>query len=678
MFGEAATNSIPSQTRAEIIIVNGNNQSIRSGNSFTSPLIVKKISENDTAITASSIEFLLISSPENTADSLVRYTVKTDSLGFASLKIPVLHTPGKYEYLVTCPEIKDCSPKYFIINVRRKNWVVILLIGLFGGLGLFLLGMSMMSEGLQNSAGNRMRNILQKLTRNRFLGLGFGTIVTMVIQSSSATNVMLVSFVNSKLMRFKQTISIMLGAAIGTTITAQIIAFKLTDYSLLFVILGLIIKYISKRNQSKEIGKTILGFGILFYGMYIMSESVFPLKTYDPFIQIILQLEAPVIGIIIGAILTALIQSSSAFIGILIVLSMQGLLTISAAVPLIIGANVGTAITTVLASLNGSRESKQVALAHTLMKIIAALIAIFFIPTLIKTITSFPPENSNLINFEETNNIINPRQIANTHTIFNIGLCLLFLPITNNFSRFISWMLPIKDETIPPFTLKYIHESLLATPVMALNAAREELVRMMRKATNMTENIIQPFLVKDSEVLKEIQNEEAEINFLRDKIVEFLIKATQNDIPPNSTEEAFIMMNAVKEYEQIADILSTQLKEKAKSWCENNYEFSEEGRNELIKYHKHTIAILQEAIKVYENFDLKEAEILKRQYKAYRDEYFELERQHYDRLKENIQDSIASSRTHLEIITLLRVVSSHATNTSRILLYRTSGNKHIN
>ena len=678
LFGEAVSDSIPSQKRVEITIVTKNNQSVRSGNSLASPLTVKINSENDTVETIYTVEFLLISSPENTADSIFRNRIKTDSLGFALLKIPVLHTPGKYEYLVTCPGFRDCSPKSFIINVQRRNWVTILLIGLFGGLGLFLLGMNMMSEGLQNSAGNRMRNILQKLTHNRFLGLGLGAIITIIIQSSSATNVMLVSFVNSKLMRFKQTISIMLGAAIGTTITAQIIAFKLTDYALLFVIFGLIIKFISKRNRSKEIGKTILGFGILFYGMYIMSESVSPLRTYDPFIQIILQLEAPVIGIIIGALLTALIQSSSAFIGILIVLSMQGLLTISAAIPLIIGANVGTAITTILASLNGSHESKQVALAHTLMKILAAMIAVFFIPTLIKIITSFPPENSNMIHYGEVINIINPRQIANAHTIFNIGLCLVFLPITNSFGKLITWILPIKDKPVSPFTLRFIHESLLAAPVMALSAAREELVRMMKKATYMAENIIQAFLVKDSEVLLDIQNKETEINYLRDNIVEFLIKATQNDIPIESTEEAFIMMNAVKEYEQIADILSTQLKEKAKSWCESDHEFSEEGRKELIKYHQHTMAILKESIKVYDDFNLKKAKNLKDQYNAYRDEYFELERQHYDRLRENIQSSIVSSKTHLEIITLFRVISSHATNTSRILLYRTSGNNKKN
>ena len=213
---------------------------------------------------------------------------------------------------------------------------------------------------------------------------------------------------------------------------------------------------------------------------------------------------------------------------------------------------------------------------------------------------------------------------------------------------------------------------------MALSAAREELVRMMKKATYMAENIIQAFLVKDSEVLLDIQNKETEINYLRDNIVEFLIKATQNDIPIESTEEAFIMMNAVKEYEQIADILSTQLKEKAKSWCESDHEFSEEGRKELIKYHQHTMAILKESIKVYDDFNLKKAKNLKDQYNAYRDEYFELERQHYDRLRENIQSSIVSSKTHLEIITLFRVISSHATNTSRILLYRTSGNNKKN
>ncbi len=656
-------------TEYTIEIVSGNNQHTRSGNPFNYPLKVRIYDSINQPAVNFPIHFLLLNqSGTEVPDFKIKDPVYTDSMGMAAVHIDRIKESGDYEILVTCSEKAHCNPQLFELHVRRANWVFILIIGLSGGLALFLFGMSMMSEGMQNSAGNRMRSILSKLTHNRFVALGLGALVTMVIQSSSATNVMLISFVNSKLMRFRQTIGVMLGAAIGTTITAQIIAFKLTDYALLFVATGLAIQYMGHKQGVKEIGKAILGFGILFYGMYVMSESMHPLRTYDPFLQIIVHLQNPAIGILIGALLTALIQSSSAFIGILIILSMQGLLTLNAAIPLLIGANVGTSVTAILASLNGSREAKQVALAHTLFKITGAVIFVFFIPSFIRLI--------HLITYESTTTGINqvqliasPRQIANAHTIYNIVLCSLFIPITNTYSRFINWIYPTRFEEEEPFKVRYLDNNLLKTPVLAINVARLELVRMIKKVYYMTEKIIRPFLDKKSEILHEIEYTENEINFLRDRIVDYLIKITQNNLAADITQEAFMMMNAVREFEQIADINSHQLMEKAYSWCNNPYQFSQEGKNEIIHYHEHTLNIIIQSLKVFEDFDLKTAKRLRLQYNQYREEYFELEQQHYDRLKDKVESTISSSKTHLEIITLLRVISSHAMNTSRIIIF---------
>lgn len=657
-------------------IISGSKQYTREGTPFTIPLKVKLTDRNQQPLIGISIEFKLVDpsghGPRVELDKMMTFS---DSLGIASVRVTKAKAAGQYQIMAACPDLVGCPSQFFVLNVRRSNWVSLLIVGLLGGLGFFLLGMNMMSEGLQNAAGNRMRVILSKLTYNRFAALGLGALVTVIVQSSSATTAMLVSFVNSKLMKFRQTIGVVFGAAIGTTITVQIIAFNVSEYALIFIAIGLVLEWLQKKQQVKEIGKTILGFGMLFYGMYIMSESMAPLRTYDPFINVILQLEHPAIGIIIGALLTALIQSSSAFIGILIILSMQGLLTLGIAIPLLIGANLGTSITAIIASLNGSREGKQVAIAHTIYKLVGAGIIVFFIPSFTRLVLSITHDSALSI-YRGSEFIAQPRQIANAHTIYNIVLCLLFLPFTNSFARFVSWLFPLRaEEKEKLLRLRFIDEGLLVAPSLALNAARLELLRMMGKVHLMTEKIILPFTDKNQKIFTGIDTAEKEINYLRDQINDYLIKISQNNVAPESAEEAFNMMNAVREFEQIADIVSRPLRDKAESWCQSNYEFSDQGKSELILYHQHTLGIMVQAIRVYENPSLEEAKKLKLSYDKNREEFFELERLHYDRLRENIESTVLSSKTHLEVITLLKVISSHATNTSRILIYRTSHRK---
>jgi len=258
-----------------------------------------------------------------------------------------------------------------------------LIMTLLGGLSLFLYGMGKMSDGMKKAAGNRMRKILSALTNNRVIGLTVGAFVTMIIQSSSATTVMLVSFVQAELMTFVQSLGVILGADIGTTVTAQLIAFKLTDYALLMIAVGFGLTMFAKNESQKHIGEAILGFGILFFGMKLMSDAMRPLRSYQPFIDVLRGLENPIFGLLAGTIFTALIQSSSAFAGIIIVLAQQGVLTLEAGIPLIFGANIGTCITAGLASIGTTRNAKRVALAHVIFKIAGVLLFVFGFPILL-------------------------------------------------------------------------------------------------------------------------------------------------------------------------------------------------------------------------------------------------------------------------------------------------------
>jgi phosphate:Na+ symporter len=237
-------------------------------------------------------------------------------------------------------------------------------LGCIGGLAIFLYGMDILRKGMQAAAGNKMRIIIAKFTQNRFLGLIAGIVVTLLVQSSSATSVMLVGFVEAGLMSFVQTLGMLLGAGIGTTITAQLIALKITDYALLIVALGFGFIIFSKKVKINNIGKAILGFGLLFFGMYLMSESMYPLRSYQAFLDLLVTLENPLVGIFVGFAFTALIQSSAAFIGILITIASQGFLSIEACIPSV-GTNLGTGVTAILASLKLGPRAQRVAFAHS-------------------------------------------------------------------------------------------------------------------------------------------------------------------------------------------------------------------------------------------------------------------------------------------------------------------------
>jgi phosphate:Na+ symporter len=610
-----------------------------------------------------------ISSPSEERNfSICDTLIYTDSLGLAEAYIILGSKEGMYEISAQLLDYPETNFLIYRVFARKTNWVFLLIAGLIGGLGLFLLGMNMMSDGMQNAAGDRMRSVISRMTNNRFLGVGVGTFVTMVIQSSSATTVMLVSFVYSKLMKFRQTIGVILGAGIGTTITAQLIAFKLTDYSLLLIGVGFLLNSFTKSRGLRNIGKTILGFGILFFGMQIMSESMYPLRSFAPFIDSIVKLENPILGILVGALFTALIQSSSAFIGIMIVLATQGLLSIEASIPLLFGANIGTAITAILASLKTDREAKRVALAHTLIKVIGVLLFLFWIPQFAELARIISPKPA-VINdeFSVLASTV-PRQIANAHTVFNIVLTCLILPFTNVFAKLVEKIIPIKITEKPVLKTVYLDYGMVKNSSLALSLAKKETLRMGRLVQNMTEDIIIPYLVKKTEVLNEIAQKEKEVNFLRDQINDYILKITRENLNEERVNESFQLMYTVKEFEQIADIVSSIMIRKAERWSNMDFNFSTEGKNEIVKYHTKTQKQLSRALEVFENVNLEKAKAMKDKYRIYRNMEIELEKQHFERLKNEIVETISSSKTHIELMTMLRAINGHATNIARILL----------
>lgn len=635
-----------------------------AGKKLNSPFCVRVTDQQGKPVSGFPVRFVILSQPLASSGACVeRDTLHTDRQGRACTCLHLGKDAGDYLVAAKINSFSGHDSIVFKATARRKTWVLLLAAGLLGGLAFFLLGIKILSEGLQKSAGEKIRNLFERLTHNRFTSFMVGILMTIMLQSSSATTVMLVSFVNARLMPFSRSIAIMLGAAVGATVTAQIIAFRLSDYALLIIGLGFLFYGVLKKQKYREISYSFMGFGIIFFGMHVMSQAMEPLQSMKGFVSLLLLLENPVPGIAAGALFTALLQSSSAFVGILIILASQQLLTLNAAIPLIIGASLGACITTFIAGYGSSRESKQVALAHFLFKITGALILVWFIPRLaglvegISSAAAAGPAAPGLA-----------RQIANAYTLYNLIIALIFLPFTTLFARFVSFLMPCHDEKGATLKTWYLDHNLLKTPPLALDAARQEILRMMQVAHRMTEDIMAPFIEKKTEKIARIREREAEINFLRDEINAYLVRISRQEIEPALVEEAFAMMYAVNEFEQIGDIVSSSLCSKAQWWCESDYSFSAQGKEEIQDFHLSTLKLLYYSYGVFKEVNRDKARKMKSKYQDFRNSYIDYEKQHYQRLKADVEESVDSSKTHLEVITAMKNIGSHATNIARIML----------
>jgi len=543
-----------------------------------------------------------------------------------------------------------------------------LIIGLLGGLSFFLYGMAKMSEGMKKAAGDRMRNILAALTSNRVIGMTVGAFVTMIIQSSSATTVMLVSFVQAQLMTYVQAISIILGANIGTTITAQLVAFKLTDYALLMITIGFAMTMFSKKDSIRHIGEAILGFGILFFGMKIMSDSMKPLRAFQPFIDLMKDLENPIIGILIGAIFTALIQSSSAFTGIVIVLAQQGLLTLEGGIPLIFGANIGTCITAGLASIGTIRDAKRVAIAHVVFNTGGVFLFILFIPQLAEIVRWMSPV-SELTGIEKLA-MESPRQIANAHTIFNITVGLIFLPFTTILANYVYKILPDKktEEGIVPITW-HLDNSAISTPALAIDLARSEILRMAKILGRMLDVIIIPFVSNDQlqdetypqlSLVEGVEMREEKLDYLDMKIIKYLRKIGQQELSENQTQELYGLMSIANDIESIGDTIEKNMIPLLAKKDSLNMDFSPEGKEELSLYHNKVCKQINRLKKAFSKLDPGKAEkIINKEgkYSALETKY---RISHLERLHQEREESIETHEIHMELMDLLKQINVYS------------------
>ena len=438
-----------------------------------------------------------------------------------------------------------------------------LIFGLVGGLGLFLFGMKIMSEGLQKVAGDRMRKILAALTNNRIIGTLVGLAVTAIIQSSSATTVMVVGFVNAGLMSLVQSIGVVLGANIGTTVTAQIIAFKITKFALPAIGVGTALKLFGRSRKWMYVGEVVLGFGILFFGMQIMKDSFDPVKGSEELRSLLLVIgDNHLLGVLIGAIMTVIVQSSTASIGITLALASSGLLTFEASVAIILGENIGTTITANLAAIGTNLAARRTAFAHFLFNFIGVGYMLLLFPFFMSFVSSITPGEADFVVQTQQqaaslgsalgDKPFIARHIANTHTLFNIVNTIIFLPLVGVLAKLTTLLIRGREEEME-FHLKYIDNRVLNTPPIALGQAKSETRRMAQIALEMLDETALFLQDQDEKRIPALEKKEDIVDMLQKEITDFLVALSQKSITQETSRSIASMMHMVNDLERVGD-----------------------------------------------------------------------------------------------------------------------------
>lgn len=541
-----------------------------------------------------------------------------------------------------------------------------------GGLGLFLYGMKIMSEGLQKIAGNRLRQVLEKLTGNRFSAFLVGTLVTAIVQSSSATTVMVVGFVNAGLMNLMQAIGVILGANIGTTVTAQMIAFKIHHYALPAIGIGVALKFFTRTRRWQYFGEILLGFGMLFYGLDVMKDGLACLK-HQPFFQeaFVTFSHNHLMAVLAGALLTMVLQSSSATVGITMTLAASGALTFEGGLGLILGENIGTTITALLASIGTNVPAKRAARAHMMVNLLGVAYVLLLFPFFSRLVDYFTPGNPDLIvsTADQATQYCMAmgdkpfiaRHLANAHTFFNVFNCLIFLPLVGVLARVCIWMVPAHEDEEAGYHLRYLDNRVLDTPPLALAQARKETIRMATICLKMFNQTMGCFDEFSQKMVEKVYRKENTVDMLQKEITDFLVNVTQLSTTPEISREVNATMYIVNNLERLGDHCENLIKLVERK-NEQKIEFSDEAKEEISEITEKTRKFFELAVSSLEkdgqgNLMLK-ARDLEGSINSLEDRY---RNRHIERLSEN-RCSVVPGLVFIDILTNFEKIGDHCYN----------------
>ncbi len=460
-------------------------------------------------------------------------------------------------------------------TAQEVDWFY-LVMALFGGLAMFLYGMEQMSDGLQSAAGDKLKSVLAGLTRNRFMGAVTGAFVTAVLNSSSVTTVLVVGFISAGFMTLTQSVGIIMGANIGSTFTAQIVAFNVTQYALLLVAIGFFMLFTAKRELGRHYGSMIMGLGLIFYGMGVMGEAMNPMRTYQPFLDLMVMMENPVLGILVGAVFTGLVQSSAATTGIAIVMATEGLISLPAGIALSFGANIGTCVTAMLAAIGKPAEAIRAAVVHVSFNIAGVCLWFMLIPQLAEFIVYISPSSPELSGKARMAADV-PRQIANAHTVFNVANTFIFIWFAPLFAKAAEYLVPDKpvEEKII-VKPRYLNDELLEVPAVAMENVRFEIGHMGEITSDMLTTLWMAFQTRNREMVDEVIKMDDKVDVLSEKILEYMSQIQQESLTDQSSHNLQALMSATINIESLADVIESDLSVIAKKFIDNKLYETEE------------------------------------------------------------------------------------------------------
>ena len=528
----------------------------------------------------------------------------------------------------------------------------LVLFSLLGGTALLLYGVRFVGDGLQRAAGTRLRHILSTLTGNRLKSLLVGAGVTAVLQSSSATTVMLVGFASAGLLTLRQTIGVILGADIGTTVTVQLLAFDLLELSPLVVFVGWVL-YVAGHGTVRYVGQAILGFGFLFLGMKLIHDGTAPLATNALFADLLGALtDQPLLLVLISAVFTALVRSSAAVIGLALSLASSGLMPLVGAIPIIFGANVGTAATAVIAAVGQNAEARRVAAAHAAFKIVGVAIFFPFIGPFADLVRATSPDVQ--------------RQIANAHTIFNVALAFLFLPFSGVAADVVTRLIPeARRAATGPM---YLNPAVLDTPAVALGQALREVLRMgdvVLQSLRETRVVLER---DDLALMREIIARDDLIDRLEEDIKQYLVKLREHSLTEEQAERETALIFVIVNLEEIGDVIDKNLMELAEKKIRGNHVFSAEGWREIADLHRMVVENLELSLAALAAGDREVAEKVIRHKGNVNVLERRLRQQHIARLHAGLRESIDTSSIHLDLLAALKRANSLVTGIAYAVL----------
>ena len=467
--------------------------------------------------------------------------------------------------------------------------------GLIGGLALFLFGMDIMTRALKQVAGVSLKSILARMTGNRLFGLVAGASITAIIQSSSITTVLLVGFISAGLMTSAQSVAVILGANIGTTITAQILAFNVTALALPILAGGFFVSFIGRNRSVQEYGRIVLGMGMVFFGMAIMSDAMAPLREYRPFLDFMLSLDNVLFAALVGAGFTALVQSSSATTGILIVMVGQGLIALEPAIGLLLGANIGTCVTALLASIGKPRAAVRVAVIHTAFNLTGVLIWIGF--------TEHLAALSRWMTLQAGADQV-PRQLANVHTFFNVANALLFLPFTSQLNRLAERLLPAREERPEAeFKPRHLDDRLLDVPAIAIDAARLEILHLGQMLRDMVAASVPATTLGSPLQIDQLRVMDRPIDLLHREIVGYMRQIGLRSLPDGQSQQLLGLIRIANDFEHVGDLVATGMVTSARKRIEEGVDISPATAGVIASVHAVVVAALDGVLAALEAQD---------------------------------------------------------------------------